>query len=185
MKKSTKGAVAAAGAAVLLLGGAGSLAYWTATGTGTGGSITAGTLTLSSGTCGTWNYAAGKTGNGNPVNLFVPGDVVTNTCAFNVGASGDNLSATVGTPTTLHLVGSGTFAATVATTYDINGTPFNPSTQKVTSADGGKALTATFIVTIPYGTNQSGTPIVNGNDTQGITAALDNLTVTLTQDNPN
>ena len=33
MKKSTKGAVAAGAAAVLLMGGAGSLAYWTASGT--------------------------------------------------------------------------------------------------------------------------------------------------------
>ena len=42
MKKSTKGAVAAAAAGVLLLGGAGSLAYWTADGAADGGSITAG-----------------------------------------------------------------------------------------------------------------------------------------------
>lgn len=51
MKKSTKGAVAAAATAVLLLGGGTSLAYWTATGTAAGGSITAGTLTLSAATC--------------------------------------------------------------------------------------------------------------------------------------
>ena len=56
MKKSTKGALAAGGAAVLLLGGAGSLAYWTASGSVPGGSLTSGSMTLSSVTCGSWTY---------------------------------------------------------------------------------------------------------------------------------
>ncbi len=55
----------------------------------------------------------------------------------------------------------------------------------LTSADNGKVITAKFVVTMPYGS-----PTVNGNDTQGLTATLNQLTVTLTQDqssgnNPN
>jgi alternate signal-mediated exported protein len=188
MKKSTKGALAAGAAAALLLGGAGSLAYWTAVGNADGGSITAGTLTLSAGTCDDWTYAAGAANAGNPVVLFVPGDKVTTTCTFTIGATGDNLSASITAPTTLNVTTtpSGTsFQADVTTAYQIDGTTIDPSTRKVTSADNGTDLTATFDVTIPYGTDESGTPKVNANDTQAITAALDSLTVTLTQDDPN
>ena len=46
MKKSTKGALAAAAAGSLLLGGAGSLAYWTDAETVGGGSIASGHLKL-------------------------------------------------------------------------------------------------------------------------------------------
>jgi predicted ribosomally synthesized peptide with SipW-like signal peptide len=46
MRKSTKGALAAGTAAVLLTGGAGSLAYWTATDTTKGAVIGAGQLGL-------------------------------------------------------------------------------------------------------------------------------------------
>jgi len=96
MKKSTKGAVAAGGAAVLLMGGAGTLAFWTATGDAAGGAITAGSMTLTPVGCDAdWVYATGSAGAGTAVTTFVPGDVVTKECTFTVGATGDNLSATV------------------------------------------------------------------------------------------
>jgi alternate signal-mediated exported protein len=188
MKKSTKGALAAGAAGALLLGGAGSLAYWTAQGSADGGSITAGTLTLSEGTCDGWTYATGAASAGDPVALFVPGDKVTNTCTFTIGATGDNLSASIDAPTDLQVTptsGGASFEADVTTTYKIDGTTITPATRKVTSADDTKSLTARFDVTIPYGTNESGSPKINANDTQTIEAALDSLTVTLTQDDPN
>jgi hypothetical protein len=40
-------------------------------------------------------------------------------------------------------------------------------------------------VTFPYGTDETGTPVVNGNATQNWAAELNDLTVTLTQANPN
>ncbi len=64
MKKATKGAIAAAGAGVLLLGGAGTLAYWTADGAAAGSDITAGDLDLTAGTCSGWTYASGAAGTG-------------------------------------------------------------------------------------------------------------------------
>src|SRR5215217_5394916 len=126
MKRSTKGALAAAAAGVLLLGGAGSLAYWTADGNANGGSITAGTLTLSNGTCDTaWVHTSGPA-TGDDVTLFVPGDVITKDCTFTVGATGDNLKAEIGAPDTVTYtsVPAGTsLDLTADTTYTISGTP--------------------------------------------------------------
>jgi alternate signal-mediated exported protein len=187
MKRSTKGALAAAGAGVLLLGGATTLAYWTADGDANGGSITAGTLTLGDGACdAAWKYAPGTTGAGNTVALFVPGDVVTKKCTFAVGATGDNLKAEIGAPDSVDYtsVPTGTsLSLTADTTFAISGSPGRvlADGDNITSADGGQTITATFEVTVPFGTDETGDPKVNSNDTQGIVATLDQLTVTLTQ----
>jgi alternate signal-mediated exported protein len=190
MNKSTKGALAAAAGAVLLLGGAGSLAYWNASATVNGGAITTGSLTLGAGTCDpSWVYANG-TAVGQTVVKVVPGDAITKSCTFTVGASGDHLSATLAAPATTTYTKNPTSATTdsltVATTYTINRTPVATlvNGDKVTSSDNGKTLTAKFVVTMPYGSTT-----VNGNDTQNLTATLNALTVSLTQDtlgaNPN
>jgi alternate signal-mediated exported protein len=190
MKKSTKGTLAAAAGAVLLLGGTGSLAYWNASATVNGGAIVSGSLTLGAGTCGsTWLYSNG-TAAGQTVAKVVPGDAITKSCTFTVGGSGDHLSATLGAPTTTTYTktpaGAGTDSLTVATTYTIDRTPVATlvNGDKLTSADNGRTLTAKFVVTMPYGS-----PTVNANDTQNLTATLNALTVSLTQDslgaNPN
>lgn len=186
MKKSTKGAVAAGSAAVLLMGGAGTLAFWTVTGDAEGGAINAGTLTLTAGGCdANWRYASGGAGAGEPVVLFVPGDVVTKKCAFTIGATGDNLSATVDVTDTLSLVPDAigtSFDATVSAAYDVNGTTIADG-GTITDANGGETLTVTFVVDIPFGTaDPTG---INDNDMQGVAATLDTLTVTLTQVDPN
>lgn len=188
MKKSTKGAVAAGGAAVLLMGGAGTLAYWTASDTSDGGSITAGRMTLvSNHDCTAWKYAAGAAGAGTTVTTFVPGDRVTTKCTYVIGANGDHLAATLSAPSTLAFTTAPTgtsFTATVAATYDVNGVPIaNGGT--ITSANDAGVLTVVFDVTLPYGTNESGTPKVNANNMQNVVASLNTLTVSLTQANPN
>lgn len=186
MKQITKGAVAAGAAAVLLMGGAGTLAYWSATGDAEGGAITAGTLTLTSEGCDAdWVYAAGQAGAGTPVTLFVPGDVVTKACTFTVGATGDNLSATVDVPDTLTFTTvplATSFDATVSGTYDLGGVPLADGAV-ITDADGGKTLTVVFDVDIPFGTADS--TGINDNDMQSVVDTLDTLTVTLTQVDPN
>ncbi len=195
MKKSSKGALAIATAGVILLGGAGSLAYWSTQATADGGSITAGTLTLSSGSCDAdWVYQTGAAKAGQKAVLFVPGDKITKKCTFTVGATGDNLTATVAAPSTLtYTAKKGTTAVTDssltltnAATYALNGTNARSIANggTVNSADNGSTLTATFNVTVPYGTNETA-PKVNANDTQGLTATLDTLTVKLTQADPN
>lgn len=182
MKKSTKGAVAAGGAAVLLLGGAGSLAYWTASGSVDGGSITSGTLTLSAGTCGDWTYADTST-----VSLIVPGDTVTKTCSFTISATGDHLEATLDAPDSVNYTTSGNDATTLSLTasasYAVAGTPVaSDGTGTITSANDGDTLTATFKVTFPYGDPTT----INANDTQHLETVLDNnVAVTLTQADPN
>lgn len=186
MKKSTKGAVAAGGAAVLLMGGAGTLAFWTATGDAEGGVINAGTLTLTAGSCDAdWVYAVGQAGAGSPVSVFVPGDVVTKECTFTVGATGDNLSATVDAPDTLTFTTDPavtSFDASVDATYDLNGTAIADG-DVITDADDGETLTVAFVVDIPFGTADPAG--INDNDMQGVEATLDTLTVTLTQVDPN
>lgn len=183
MKKSTKGAVAAAAAAVLLLGGAGSLAYWSSGASVDGGSITSGTLALSAGTCGAnWTYASGPDA-GSPVTLVVPGDSVTKSCTYTISATGDHLTATVSAPAALTYTPSQTGTTlnlTAAATYDVDGTALVDG-GTITSAEDGDTLTAKFVVTMPYGDATT----INDNDTQGLTATLDALTVTLTQADPN
>jgi alternate signal-mediated exported protein len=172
------------------MGGAGSLAYWTATGTANGGSITSGSLSLTNGTCDTaWKYASG-TAAGTTASLIVPGDSITKSCTFTVGATGDHLTAKLTAPATLAYTkapAATTDSLTVASTYNINrATPAALVNGDVlNSADNGKVITAKFVVTMPYGSTT-----VNANDTQSLTATLNQLTVTLTQDqssgnNPN
>jgi alternate signal-mediated exported protein len=190
MNKTTKGAFAASAAAVLLLGGAGSLAYWTDAATVDGGSISSGTLNITGVGCDAdWTYA-GTTAKTGIVKLFVPGDVVTKKCTFTVAATGDNLSAKVSAQKTLNVTPSraGSLQINTAATYAQTGVKVprpNANDELVTTADNAGTLTATFVATIPFGSNETTTPQVNANDTKSITAALDKLTVSLTQVNPN
>jgi alternate signal-mediated exported protein len=188
MKKSTKGALAASAAGVLLLGGAGSLAYWTADGVAEGGTITAGDLKLTDGDCDTdWVYADGADNAGATVVLFVPGDEITKQCTFELEATGDNLSATLDAPASVSYTSApdtDALTLTADTSFTIATPPATPvaiaDDGVVTSANDGDTITATFDVTIPFGTTT-----VNGNDTQDIVATLNTLTVTLTQVDPN
>lgn len=187
MKKTIKGALAAAAGGVLLLGGAGSLAYWTNSATLPAGSATSGFMTLTAGACGpNWVYANGSNVGATVVH-FVPGDQISKACTFTIGASGDNLQFSPTIPSTVAITptpAAPTFMATVAATYALPSGPL-AATDKLTQANNGNVLTATIKVTFPYGNATT----VNANDTENVTAALDNLTVTLTQNlstaNPN
>ncbi|MFM1724184.1 alternate-type signal peptide domain-containing protein [Rhodococcus sp. PAM 2766] len=103
MNKKTKGAIAAGAAAVLLAGGAGTMAAWTSSQSVTGGDIKSGHLTVTqkSGTTAGWSWSTpGKSGTFNPASeTLVPGDSVTYTGTYVLGIKGTNLKAdlTVGT----------------------------------------------------------------------------------------
>ncbi|MFV0525615.1 MAG: alternate-type signal peptide domain-containing protein [Acidimicrobiales bacterium] len=189
MNKTTKGAIASGVAALLLLGGGTSLAYWTATGSINGGTVTAGELALSTASCDTnWVYAPGQASAGSTVTLWVPGDVITKNCTFTVTATGDNLLATLTTPTTVTIdTGSTTTGtATVAVAYLLGGAAIvdqdgTLAGTQITESATDRVLSAQFTVTFPFGTAST----VNANDTQGWVATLNALTVTLTQENPN
>lgn len=98
MKKQTKAAIAAGAGAILLLGGVGSLAFWSdQTDLGGDGAITSGQLAL--GECadgGAWTDVNAGTAIAD-IGAFriVPGDVVEYTCNTTLTAEGDNLTATL------------------------------------------------------------------------------------------
>ncbi len=191
MKKSTKGTFAAAAGAVLLLGGDRLARLLERQ---RDGQRRRHHHRLAHPGC---RHAAAPTGStataprpGQTVVKVVPGDAITKSCTFSVGASGDHLSASLGAPATTTYGKNPTTATsdqlTVATTYTIDRTPVATlvNGDKLTSTDNGKTLTAKFVVTMPYGSTT-----VNTNDTQNLTATLNALTVSLTQDslgaNPN
>jgi alternate signal-mediated exported protein len=177
MKKSTKGALAAGGAAVLLLGGAGSLAYWTAGSTVGGGTISSGHLKLTDTTEGGcagagWVLDSGEDAKGvafTPATMkLVPGDVLTKTCTFTVDAVGEHLRATAS-------VTGGAASGQLA--------PFLTVTGSFTKADGSTvtaiteqddAATLTARITVAFNGSSD-------NASSDVAADLSAYTVTLTQ----
>ncbi len=179
MNRSTKGAIAAASAAALLLGGAGSLAYWSDSEDAAGGTINSGSLTLALDACDTdWTLdSTGGTGGPLAGRLIVPGDSLTKVCTFDYTSTGAHLVSilSVGTPT--FNASSDTELAAVLTadaTYEVDGDPITPGG---TIPAGNHVITANIAVDFPY--DGLTTPL--DNDTQSQTAVLDAITVTATQ----
>ncbi len=176
MNKSTKGALAATCGAILLLGGAGSLAYWTDTEIVGGGAINGGTMTLGTDAtntgCGAWQLDSAEAAPltytaGDPL---VPGDVLTRACSYTVTASGNHLRATVGVTSPNFSGVAGDFGGNLSATVSslrVNGVVAT----EFTEANDGQSLTANVSVTWA------------GVDTghQGVSTVLDDLTLTATQ----
>ncbi|HEX2893138.1 MAG TPA: alternate-type signal peptide domain-containing protein [Marmoricola sp.] len=178
MNRSTKGALAASAAGALLLGGAGSLAYWNSQQTIGGGSIASGELTLTQAvgqSCTDWTLDAsgGTTAYLPGTTLVVPGDVITRTCDYTVAASGEHLAATLGMDATA-ITGDAdlTNALTAAATYTLAGNPVSDGAA-ITSSDNGAVLHA--VITVTFGTGTTGTTA------QNMTASLADIVVGLTQ----
>lgn len=177
MRHSVKGALAAAGAAAVLVGGTGTLAFWTDTVTVPGVTgITSGSMTLTDttvGGCGSvgWVLDASESPAGGAfvpaTSRLVPGDVLTKTCTFTVAAVGDHLRATIGV-TAPTLTGTLASALTVAGTFTKAGSPVTT----ITSADDGASLVATITVTFDP---------ASGNATQSQVADIGDYGVTLSQ----
>ncbi|MCW2782675.1 MAG: putative secreted protein [Marmoricola sp.] len=179
MNKATKGAAAAAAAGVVLLGGAGSLAYWNSQQTITGTSIQSGRLNLALGTCGDWQLdATGGTGGDLDGREIVPGDSLSRVCTYTLTAEGDHLAANLDVATPEW---SGALADSLVTSavFKINGGTFSNTTvvagTPVALAAGGPyAVTATFSVDFPFGSTVD-------NSSQDVSAALSDITLTATQ----
>ncbi|WP_460753655.1 alternate-type signal peptide domain-containing protein [Myceligenerans cantabricum] len=91
MQRLTKAAIATGGAAVLLLGGAGTLAFWTAEGTAEGPDIVAGSFSVTSSVCDDeWTLDDGTPLTGG--SAIVPGDTVTLECVYTIGGEGQHLA---------------------------------------------------------------------------------------------
>lgn len=173
MKKATKGALAAVAGGTLLLGGAGTLAYWTDTSTVTGGNIAGGTLSLGTPTC-AWTIAHQG---GAPVAFdplsgsLVPGDVATQSCTSTIVATGQNLVADLavagGTDADSNALED---AITPAASFLVDGGSVNA----ITSANDGDVLTSTLVLDFPFGTED--------NDTNnGLSIAVTDYVITATQ----
>jgi len=170
MKKSTKGALAAAAAGTLLLGGAGSLAFWNATATVDGSTVNAGSLTLTGADCSDWILDNGEdVPSVALVDSIVPGDQLTKTCTYTITATGDHLRATLGASGGAK---TGDLAAAVSVTpsFDVGGN----TVTEITEANDGDTLTAKIVLDFPYGTGVD-------NDTQGDAVNLSDYVVTATQ----
>lgn len=178
MNKTAKGAFAAGAAAVLLAGGAGTLAYWNDTATVGGSTISSGNLKLDASSCTTAGWTVSNTVEGKSNVAFntatgaiVPGDKLTKTCTVVVTAVGDNLRATLGT------TGGGTAGSTMAgsaytvtPTFKIGGTPIT----QVRSGDANKTIDVSITVDFPLGS-----AVDNSSKLKNI--KIDDITVTATQ----
>jgi alternate signal-mediated exported protein len=142
MQKTTKSAVAAAAAGLLLVGGAGSLAYWNATGSVNGGGIQSGKLALINPGPQTWTL------NGKPMtgDSIVPGDELVMTGSFEIEAVGEDLQAAVGVSGASATGGLGPFVQTF-----IQATIDGKVVTEVTSADDGKQLQVAATIDFPFG----------------------------------
>lgn len=139
MKKTTKGALAAGAAAVLLAGGAGTYAAWTASSPTLGaGSITTGHLTVTEKADSTtgWTWQGGvKDGQAVGANdTIAPGDKVAYSGTYVLGIKGTNLQAKVDVTTP---------AAGTGLPSELTWTPTSsdPLTN-LTEADNNKEITA-------------------------------------------
>ncbi len=174
MKKSTKGAVAAGGAAVLLLGGATTLAYWTDTASVPGATISSGHLDLTGETCTGWLLDGGAAYTSQ---LLVPGDSLTQDCSYTLdiaGAHFDSADFTVTAPSDVTGAQALIDEIGVTTAVALNGTP-QPTATGVAVADGD-ALTVTMTVAWPYGVADNDSNVVGG-----LSATLGALTVVVKQ----
>ena len=180
MNRLSKAAIATGAAAVLLLGGAGTLAYWSATATATGsGTITTGTLAIATSTppsCTAWTYS-----DGTPVNQIVPGDIVTTTCTAYVTGSGDHLQATAeyaggSWAASNAFTGVATLAPSAVT---VDGTALASPTDPIVF--GPTASTKKIEVAITASFPFAASPTPADNTTQNLTASLNDVVLTFTQ----
>jgi alternate signal-mediated exported protein len=180
MNKRAKGAIAAGGATVLLLGGLGSLAYWSDSEVTGGENIASGELSLTSPTDAAWFDMTGELEE--PIATIadfeiVPGDVIEYRASVEVNASGDNLEAeltadgagvTTGTDLADRLLVDFSAAVGVVPLPVTDGDVYT-----VTSADDGDTIDV--VVTITF---DSETPL---EEAQNESVSLENFTIDLQQ----
>lgn len=178
MNKSTKGALAAGAAAVLLLGGAGSLAYWTASGSVAGGTLTSGSMSLSGITCGDWSYGGADTATpSTPVTAIVPGDEIVKSCTATLTLVGDHIGATIATSSATWQDPTNPLAAKL----QVSATQTSPA--GAVTDPGSTPVAFTIDVKFPYGGPVSSPDPTTGadNTTQTQTAALNSIQVVAVQ----
>ncbi|MBX3193619.1 MAG: alternate-type signal peptide domain-containing protein [Schumannella sp.] len=188
MNKFTKASIATGAGIVLLLGGAGTLAYWNDSATTGAGSITSGTLDISSyaGTGAGW-FDVSADNSSAPESIststfrVVPGDTLRYVEWFTISATGDNLVADLAVNADDVLdglsddwsVNDWVDATTTFDLYDATGvTQEAAGISEIDSSDNGKRVRVTFEIDFDNAAT---------NDTQTDVLNLGALEVTLTQ----
>ncbi|WP_072691598.1 alternate-type signal peptide domain-containing protein [Rhodococcus marinonascens] len=171
MNKQTKGAIAAGAAALLLAGGAGTMAAWNDSASVGGGSVQSGTLSLDQVNETGWTDSKGAPIADISQFLAVPGDVLTYSASFEIGATGNNLSATL-TADESTIDGDAALADALglATTATINDVELADGT--ITTENNGNVVDVEVKVTFND---------VEGNAAQGESVDLTNFSVELKQ----
>jgi alternate signal-mediated exported protein len=169
MNKLVKGSIAGAAGIILLMGGAGSLAYWNDSanaGPGAGSnSITAGTLTVTAVNSGSWTkgmYNNAGTQTVAPAAVaslaavkVVPGNRLVYTQSFNVVGTGDDLFFTIGS-TNGAVTAASAAAADVALAAAINGSGVTAFT--VGAVSGGTVVATGVTAGVYKVSSNAGTP---------------------------
>ena len=157
MRNVTKAVIAGVAGVALLAGGAGSLAFWTDTKSGSSVAIASGDLSLGSIADGTgWTIEQAAAGVPVPqtvpvayvpgTTLVVPGDVLTKTVAVPVNITGLNNKATL-LVSGLTTVSNALATQLTAAVTSVNGVP--GGTAPLTAADNGN-VNVVFTITIPW-----------------------------------
>jgi alternate signal-mediated exported protein len=190
MNKFTKASIATGAGIILLLGGAGTFAYWNDSASIAGGSITSGTLSFGGDTTGVWKLVKGAQVDAAPGSTETDDVTIANLAAFRivpgdklvyvvddvvVNATGDNLKAVLdvdfGTATdTID-------GATVTTHLRASATGFSESGGAIRVQPGAATAVNTgvyVLVDLPFGTAVD-------NDSQSSTLDLSEATLELTQ----
>ncbi len=151
MKHSTKGVLAGVAGGALLLGGPGSLAFWSDDESVGGSDINGGSMSIATDAtntgCGAWQLDTGESSSayadGDPL---VPGDVLTKTCAYTIHAVGNHLRATVDITSPSFSGTDGDFGGMLTATVSSLTVDGSPATE-FTEADDGKTLGVDVSVT--------------------------------------
>ena len=175
MKKSTKGAVAAGSAAVLLLGGASTLAYWTDSVETEGTGIASGHLDLTPDACtSAWKLDGGAD---YTTQLLVPGDVLTKSCTYTLDIAGAHFTTadfTVTEPTDVTGAAPLVSEIDVDTSVQVEGE--TQATEAGVTVANGDEVTVDMTITWPYGSEDNDSNVV-----AGLVGALDSITVVVKQ----
>lgn len=182
MRTSVKAALAGVAGAGLLLGGAGSLAFWNDTEDIPSATIAPGALELGKPDCGL-GWKLGTKVFDPATDVIVPGDELVRVCTLAVTATGNvKADVTMSTPSD----GTGPVADEIAyaATYKLDGVAFNPltATPDLTATQDKSVLEATTTVTFPFGERVDND---SNNATEynavAVKAALAAITITATQ----
>ncbi len=190
MNKITKGAIAGGIGVALLLGGGGTLAYWTdQEDVGANATITAGNLDIAPAAtpAPAWTVSNGSVTNAPVANIaafrMVPGDVLTYTATYTVTATGNNIraQASLGSHSIAAASGSAADTALAGRLTDTTVITVNGGAPTVTLSAGTHTVVVTATISWPFGNATS--PTADNPAKQGA-VNLSNFNVVITQVQP-